>query len=406
MPSFQYRARDRQGVLVVGNMDAASKTELETSLDKMGLIPISVAAGGRKAALSPFMDALFKQKVSERDIILFSRQLATLFGAGVPLTRALFTLERQIQSKEFVDIVKRIREDVEGGSSFSGAIAKHPKVFGELYANMIEAGEAGGILDNVLDKLALMFEKNAENRAKVKAATLYPKIVLGAIVIAIVILMNFVIPKFAKLYESFKVDLPLPTRILIKASNAFTSYWYLAIVVVAAAVLGWRAYISTKNGRRNWDAVRLKVPIFGPLLLKAILSRFSRVLGALYKSGLPILQSLDIVSRAVENTVMALEIKKIEDEVRAGKGLAEPMTKAAHFPPMVVQMVTVGEDTGNLDQMLDKVAEYYDSEVDNTIRNLTTTLEPILLAFIFAIVLFIALAIFLPMWDILKIVRR
>ncbi|MBI2413980.1 MAG: type II secretion system F family protein [Deltaproteobacteria bacterium] len=406
MPSFQYRARDRQGVLVVGNMDAASRTELETSLDKMGLIPISVAAGGRKAALSPFMNALFKQKVSERDIILFSRQLATLFGAGVPLTRALFTLERQIQSKEFVDIVRRIREDVEGGSSFSGAIAKHPKVFGELYANMIEAGEAGGILDNVLDKLALMFEKNAENRAKVKAATLYPKIVLGAIVIAIVILMNFVIPKFAKLYESFKVDLPLPTRILIKASNAFTSYWYLAIVIVAAAVLGWRAYIATKNGRRNWDAVRLKVPIFGPLLLKAILSRFSRVLGALYKSGLPILQSLDIVSRAVENTVMALEIKKIEDEVRAGKGLAEPMTKAAHFPPMVVQMVTVGEDTGNLDQMLDKVAEYYDSEVDNTIRNLTTTLEPILLAFIFAIVLFIALAIFLPMWDILKIVRR
>lgn len=387
-------------------MDAASRTELETSLDKMGLIPISVAAGGRKAALSPFMNALFKQKVSERDIILFSRQLATLFGAGVPLTRALFTLERQIQSKEFVDIVRRIREDVEGGSSFSGAIAKHPKVFGELYANMIEAGEAGGILDNVLDKLALMFEKNAENRAKVKAATLYPKIVLGAIVIAIVILMNFVIPKFAKLYESFKVDLPLPTRILIKASNAFTSYWYLAIVIVAAAVLGWRAYIATKNGRRNWDAVRLKVPIFGPLLLKAILSRFSRVLGALYKSGLPILQSLDIVSRAVENTVMALEIKKIEDEVRAGKGLAEPMTKAAHFPPMVVQMVTVGEDTGNLDQMLDKVAEYYDSEVDNTIRNLTTTLEPILLAFIFAIVLFIALAIFLPMWDILKIVRR
>lgn len=406
MPSFQYRARDRQGVLVVGNMDAASKTELETSLDKMGLIPISVAAGGRKAALSPFMDALFKQKVNERDIILFSRQLATLFGAGVPLTRALFTLERQIQSKEFVEIVKKIREDVEGGSSFSGAISKHPKVFGELYANMIEAGEAGGILDNVLDKLAFMFEKNAENRAKVKAATLYPKIVMGAIAIAIVILMNFVIPKFAKLYESFKVELPLPTRILINASNAFTSYWYLAIVIVVAAVLGWRAYVATKEGRRNWDAIRLKVPIFGPLILKSILSRFSRVLGALYKSGLPILQSLDIVSRAVENTVMALEIKKIEDEVRAGKGLAEPMTKAAHFPPMVVQMVTVGEDTGNLDQMLDKVAEYYDSEVDNTIRNLTTTLEPILLGFIFVIVLFIALAIFLPMWDILKIVRR
>ena len=229
---------------------------------------------------------------------------------------------------------------------------------------------------------------------------------MGAIAAAIVILMNFVIPKFAKLYASFQVELPLPTKILIKASNAFTSYWYLAIAIVVAVVLGWKTYAATKEGRRHMDAVRLMVPIFGPLLLKSMLSRFSRVLGALYKSGLPILQSIDIVSRAVENTVLAVEIKKIEDEVRAGKGLAEPMSKAAHFPPMVVQMVTVGEDTGNLDQMLDKVAEYYDGEVDNTIRNLTTTLEPILLAFIFAIVLFIALAIFLPMWDILKIVRR
>jgi len=406
MPSFQYRARDRQGVLVVGNMDAASRTELEASLDKLGLIPLSVVAGGKKAALPPFLNALFKEKVNDRDVILFSRQLATLFGAGVPLTRALFTLERQIQSKEFVSVVKQIREDVEGGSSLSGAISRHPKVFGELYANMIEAGEAGGILDNVLERLASMSEKNAENRAKVKAATLYPKIVLGAIAIAIVILMNFVIPKFAKLYASFQVELPLPTKILIKASNAFTSYWYLAIVIVAAAVLGWKTYAATKEGRRTLDAIRLKVPIFGPLLLKSMLSRFSRVLGALYKSGLPILQSIDIVSRAVENTVLAVEIKKIEDEVRAGKGLAEPMSRAAHFPPMVVQMVTVGEDTGNLDNMLDKVAEYYDGEVDNTIRNLTTTLEPILLAFIFVIVLFIALAIFLPMWDILKIVRR
>lgn len=404
MPSFQYRARDRQGALVTGNMDAADRAQLEASLDKMGLIPINVAAGGKKATLA--LDKFFKKKVPQSDIILFSRQLATLFSAGVPLTRGLFTLERQMQSVEFVEIIKKIREDVEGGSSFSGAISKHPKVFSELYANMIEAGEAGGILDRVLDRLAFMLEKNAENKAKVKSATLYPKIVIGAIVVAIMVLMNFVIPKFAALYASFKVALPLPTRILIALSRGFTSYWYLMMIAGILSYFGVRFYISTSSGRLNWDRVRLKMPVFGPLILKAILSRFARVLGALYQSGLPILQSLDIVSRAVENRLIAAEIELIEDEVRAGKSISEQMSKSSHFPPMVVQMVTVGEETGNLDMMLDKVAQYYDNEVDTTIRNLTTTLEPILLAAIFAIVLFLALAIFLPMWDILKIVRK
>lgn len=405
MPFFQYRARDKNGALVTGGLEALSESELEASLDKMGLIPIKISIQTSSIRLPSFKD-IFKKKISDENIILFSRQLATLFGAGIPLTRALFTLEKQIEDKEFASIVKAIREDVEGGGAFSKAIAKHPNVFPEIYSSMVEAGEAGGILDGVLDRLALLFEKNAENRAKVKSATLYPKIVIGAIIIAVTVIMNFVIPRFAKLYSNFSIELPLPTKILIAASNAFTSYWHFVFLFALAAFFAVRFYLATEKGRVMRDGLVLKVPVFGPLLLKSILSRFSRVFGSLYKSGLPILQSLDISSRAVDNRVLTEEIKKIEDNVRAGKNLSEPMSKSPHFPPMVVQMVSVGEDTGNLDDMLVKVSEYYDREVDSTIRNLTTILEPILLSFIFVIVLFLALAIFLPMWDIIKVVKR
>jgi type II secretory pathway component PulF len=212
--------------------------------------------------------------------------------------------------------------------------------------------------------------------------------------------------RFAALYSSFKVQLPFPTRILINASNFFTQYWYLLLIFTVVSVAGYKIYKTTEGGRRNLDKFALKVPIFGPIILKSIMSRFSRVLAALYKSGLPILQSLDIVSRAVENKIMSEEVKAIEAEVRSGKPLSEPMARSRFFPPMIVQMAVVGEETGNLDEMLEKVAEYYDREVDASIRNLTTTLEPILLTFIFGLVLFLALAIFLPMWDILKIVRK
>lgn len=406
MPSYRYRARDRQGALVKGVLEAPDKAALESALDKMGLIPIKVEAGRESPVkkLSVFHDIF--NRVEPQEIILFSRQLATLFSAGVPLTRALTTLQAQMSSERFRGVVRHIREDIEAGSTFSAALRKHPSVFPELYSHMVEAGEAGGILDSVLDRLAFMLEKNAENRAKVKSATLYPKIVIGAIVIAITVLMNFVVPKFAALYASFKVELPLPTRVLITLSNAFTAYWYLMLAAGAGSFVLARLYVSTEAGRRAWDRIMLKVPVFGPLILKSIMSRFARVLGSLYKSGLPILQSLDIVSRAVENKIITEEVKAIAVDVRAGKNLSEPMAKSPHIQPMVVQMVTVGEETGNLDEMLEKVAEYYDREVDATIRNLTTTLEPLLLAIIFGMVLFLALAIFLPMWDILKIVRR
>lgn len=404
MPSFLYRARDKQGALVTGSLEAASVVEIESSLDRMGLIPINVSQGKASFKLPEFKH-LF-EKIPQQEIIVFSRQLATLFSAGVPLTKSLFTLERQASTAAFKKIIKSLRDDIEAGSTLAASLRKHPSVFPELYSSMVEAGEAGGILDEVLKRLASMLERNSENRAKIKSATLYPKIVVGGLVIAIIILMSFVVPKFAMLYSSFKIELPLPTRILIALSNFAGRYWYIVFIGAIGSFLAFKAFLRTDKGKDTWDKLILKMPVFGPIFQKSVLSRFSRVLGSLYRSGLPILQSLDIVSRAVDNRMIAAEIKRIETEVRAGKPLSEELGKSGQFPPMVVQMVAVGEDTGGLDEMLDKVSDYYDQEIDAAIRNLAATLEPILLAFIFGIVLFLALAIFLPMWDIIKVVKR
>lgn len=404
MPSFLYRARDKSGALVTGSLEAASMDEIEASLDRMGLIPINVTQGKPSFRLTTLRK--FFEKIPPQEIIVFSRQLATLFGAGVPLTKALFTLERQASAEPFRKIVKSLREDIEAGSGLAAAIRKHPAVFPELYASMIEAGEAGGILEEVLKRLAAMLEKNSENRAKIKSATLYPKIVVAGLAVAIIILMSFVVPRFSQLYSSFKIELPLPTRMLIAISDFALSYWYLLLAGGISLFIALKVFLRTERGKDFWDKSVIKIPIFGPLILKSVLSRFSRVLGSLYRSGLPILQSLDIVSRAVDNRLIAAEVKRIEGEVRAGRPLSEELGKSGQFPPMVVQMVGVGEDTGGLDEMLDKVSEYYDQEVDASIRNLATTLEPVLLAFIFVIVLFLALAIFLPMWDIIKVVKR
>src|SRR3989304_4966123 len=383
MPFFFYRARDRAGALVTGTFEASTKAAAETNLDKMGLIPISVRSA-RKPIKLPDINLLL-QSITPGDIILFSRQLATLFTAGIPLTRALFTLETQLVNKKLTGIIKTVREDLEGGATFANALKKHPHAFDETYYSMIEAGEAGGILDNILDRLAALKEKKQGINSKVKSATLYPKIVVGAIFAAIAILMTFVIPQFAKLYSGFKVPLPLPTKILIAASNFFSSYWYLLAVAVIAPFLIFRLYTKTEAGRYNWDRFKLKIPIFGPFSQKATMSRFARIFGALYRSGLPILQSLDIMSRVVDNKVISKAIKDIEGDIRAGKSLSEMMEKSRLFPPMVVQMVRVGEETGALDEMLDKVALYYDQEVEYTIRNITTTLEPILVCSFLAI---------------------
>lgn len=404
MPYFSYRARDENGVLRTDRVEAADKSTVEYMLDGMGLIPISITPV-KESFFSTLSADLFTG-ITQQELILFSRQLATLTTAGIPLTKALTTLHVQMSNPRFQAVIKKIIADVEGGSTFTGALAFHSRVFPEYYSSMVEAGETGGILDEVLDRLALMLEKTAETRSKVISAMMYPAMVLVVLVMAVVALMILAVPKFVSLYSGMKLELPLPTRVLILLSDAFTNYWWVGLIAVAATVSAYRYLVSTEKGMIVRDSLLLRIPIFGTLILKSILSKFSRVLGSLYASGLPILHSLDIVSRAVNNRVISAAVKTIAEEIRAGKGIAEPMSNISFFPPMVVQMVAVGEESGNLEDMLSKVAEYYENDVDITIRYITTLIEPVLLFVVLFVVLGLALAVYMPMWDMVKAVKR
>ena len=406
MPTFSYRARDKEGSLHTGTLDGETTASIEDDLDAMGLIPLTIkSAGGLFSFHISGIKSPFK-KTSDEDLILFSRQLATLIAAGVPLTKSLTTLERQMENVKFIEVIRLVRETIEGGGSFHKALSDHPGVFPEIFIHMVEAGEAGGILDEVLDRVADMLERVFENKAKVMSAMLYPAFVVTALIFAVIILMVYVVPKFVDMYSKFDAPLPLATNALIAFSHLFTTYWYVPVTAAVALVVSYKLYNRTPSGRLKIDYVRLRFPIFGPLLLKATLARMTRVLGALQRTGLPILHSLDIVSRSVENRVVSETVIGIKEAVRSGKSISEPMENSWVFPPLVVQMIAVGEETGNLDEMLVKVAEYYDQQVERTIRNLTTTLEPLLLVVIFFGVLFLALAIFLPMWDLVSVIKR
>ncbi len=271
---------------------------------------------------------------------------------------------------------------------------------------MIMVGEEGGVLGEILDRLASLLEHEAETRSRVKAAVRYPIIVIVAIVIAFTVLVTLVIPKFAALFAQFKAQLPLPTRILIGINNVIKNYWYLILVSIFGAYYAFRVYISTKGGRKVWDRVKIRVPIIGELILKVIMSRFSRIFATLYRSGLPMLQSLEIVSNTLNNVIIAEVIDSVKEEVRGGRGLSEPMRASGVFPSIVSQMVAIGEESGNLDAMLTKVSDYYDSEVEYAIRNLSTMIEPVLLVVIGTMVLFLALGVFLPLWDMISVIKR
>ncbi len=405
MPLYSYKARDsRTGSLVTGSVEEATVETLESSLDSKGLIPISISETSPVFNFEKFNT--FFQKVTVEDKIIFTRQMATLFSAGIPFIRSLDTLANQTVNPKMKEVIYKVKEDVESGMSFANSLGKHPKVFDDLYINMIAAGEEGGILDDILDRLAMMAEKEEEIRSKVKSSTLYPKIVVGAIFCAALVMLYFVVPRFAKLYASFNAQLPLPTRMLIAMSGFVQSYWYVILAAIGAIYATFKSYIATDQGHYKWDGFMLHVPVFGILNTKVAMSRFSRTFGTLFKSGLPILQTIDIVSNAIGNVVIAEVLMGIKADVQAGTGLAESMREHPVFPPIVVQMVEIGEESGSLDTMLNKISEYFDQEVDYGIKNLITALEPILLVFIFGMVLFLALAVFLPMWDIVKFARH
>ena len=404
MPLYHYKARDKDGALHEGMMEAGRRDAVGDQLSGQGYIPVLIEEQTKSLLQSDFLAGF--TRVKPDDLIVFSRQFATLMSAGVPFVQSLFTMEKQTGNSRLRAAIADIRQNIEAGSAFSDALAKHPKLFSKLYVSMIRAGETAGILDDILNRLALLAEHDAETRARVKAAVRYPLIVVGAICLAFAFLVSFVIPRFAAIFERFKTELPLPTRILIGINYVIQHYWYILIIGIALFVWGMIWYVGTTAGRWRWDRLKLKLPVFGVLFQKVALSRFARVFSAMQTSGLSMMLTLEIAEETVGNVVIAQVMEQMRESLRVGKGLHEPMDVSGLFPPLVVQMMAVGEETGQIDTMLNKVSDYYDRDVEYSLRNLSTMIEPILLLFVGGMVLFLALGIFLPMWNLLSLFKK
>ncbi|MBI3607703.1 MAG: type II secretion system F family protein [Nitrospirae bacterium] len=406
MTVYRYKARDSNGILMTGVMESSGREAAALQLDQLGYLPIRIEetkGWDWRESIKAF--ETFTTRISAEDLIILTRQMATLITAGLSFVSVFDALVEQTMNPKLKGILIQVRQDVEGGMAFSDALAKHPAVFDHLYVSMIRAGETAGVLDEMLDRLAFLAEHDAETRARINAATRYPKIVLVALAVAFGILVTFVIPRFTILYDNFHATLPFPTRMLIGLNNLVHSHGLVVLIMLIGIIFGARAYLKTPVGHAWWDTMQLRLPIFGPLLLKSALSRFARVFGTLNRCGLPALEALDIVSKTVGNVALSRAIDTIGEGARQGRGLVQPMKASKLFPAGVVQMISIGEETGQLEPMLMKVSEYYDREVDYAIKNLSASLEPMLLVVIGGAVLFLALAIFLPWWNLINVFK-
>lgn len=403
MPLYIYKARDKFGKLINGTLQADAESVAVAQLKRNELMVVSLEAVRERKGFPGFR---FLRRVSSSELNMFTRLFYTLEKAGLPIINALNGILEQITSKTLKDAVARIVKDVEGGLMLSAAFEKHPDVFGPLYINMIKAGETSGTLDANLERLAVLGESEERTNMRIKSATRYPIVVITAMVAAFLFLTNFIVPKFAKLYASFKVDLPLPTRTLLGINYVSQHYWWLVLIIMVVGFIVFKQFVKTKAGRYWWDGVKLKVPVFGPLVLKLSMSRFARITGVLMHSGIPILTILDLTKDSAGNAVIAKTIGDIRKSVNEGKGMVDPMRESKMFPPIVVQLVAAGEEVGKIDELLLHVADYYDQQVDYTINNLITLIEPILIFILGGCVLFLALAIFLPIWNMASLFKR
>ena len=403
MSTYQYKARDRFGRKIASIMSADSENAVATKLAQSGYTPIQIKeVAERKRTTDIF--ARFR-KVKFADLNVFTRQLAVLQRAGLPILLSLKAIEDQAENPVLKDAIVYIIRDIGAGSSLSDALSRHPRAFNTLYVNAVRAGETSGTLDNVLERLASMGEHDEQIRLRIKSATRYPLFVVIAIIIGFFVLTTFVIPRFANVYSQFSVALPLPTRILLGINKAVVNYWWLLLILIFGSIYGFVSFINTKKGRVWWDNLKLKTPIIGPIVLKLTMSRFARITGTLLRSGVPVLDIMDLASKGTGNVIISRIIENIGASVKEGKGMAEPMKLSGAFPPVVVQMVAVGEETGKLDELLLYVADYYNSQVDFTIKNLTSLIEPILIFILGLGVLFMALGIFLPMWNLMSLFK-
>jgi len=401
--TFQYSIRDRSGKIVTGKIDAESQAVVAAKLKSMGYAPVSISqtnAGMNRELTLPKLGA----KVKLKDLAVFARQFATMVNSGLSLLRGLSILEEQTENKELAKVLGEVRADVESGSSLSVAFAKHPRIFPPLMVNMTRAGEVGGFLDSVMLQIAENYESEVRLRGKIKAAMTYPAVVFVLAIVMSIGMLLFIVPTFSGMFASLGGTLPAPTRVLV-ALSALMKVGIVPLVVLTIAGFVFYSRIKNQERVRNVvDPIKLKVPVFGNLFRKIALSRFSRNLGTMMKSGVPILQSLEIVADTTGNAVLGKAIRDTQESVRRGESLTQPLSNHPVFPPMVVQMLAVGEDTGALDTMLMKIADFYDQEVESTTESLTALIEPLMIAFLGGIVGSMIIALYMPIFKIFDLI--
>ena len=408
MPLFQYKGRNQRGEAVRGHLEAVSPDAVAAQLMNSGVIPIDIGTAEARedvlGALKAWLAA--STPITLTDLSLFSRQMYTLLKAGVPIMQALRGLRDSTQNPALAKVIVSIGESLDTGLDLTSAMRRHPKVFTSLYVNMVQVGETTGSLQEVFLQLAAYLEREKDTRDRIKSATRYPLFVVIAIVAAIFIINLFVIPTFAKVYAGFKIELPLATKILIASSNFTVAWWKPILGTIAAAIIALRYYVRTPEGRYRWHKMKLGIPVVGRVIYKATLGRFARALAVMMKSGVPLVQGMTVVSRAVDNDYISDRIVQMRDGIERGETIARTAAATGMFPSLVIQMISVGEETGSVDELMFNVADYYEREVDYDIANLSTALQPILIVFLSIMVFILALGVFLPMWDLVQVARK
>ena len=401
--TFAYKVRDRSGSLIEGTLEGANEQLVVAKLREMGYVPVSVTAQSR-SLLTASIGGRGK-KVSLKDVVVFTRQLATMVNAGLTILRALTILTEQTESKALAAVAGELTADIERGLSLSQAVARHPNVFPPVYLSMVRAGETGGALDTIMLRMADTLEKQLELRGKIRSAMSYPIAVAGIVVLIVTAMLLFVVPMFEGMYRDLGGELPLPTQVLIKLSGFVTGFWWLLALMIGGGVFGLKRWKATPQGRLAFDGFKLKLPVFGKLIHKTAVARFTRTFGSLIRSGVPIMESMDIVSETSGNAVMGAGVVDAKERVRVGEPVSTALGNYPVFPPMVVQMMAVGEETGALDEMLEKIADFYDREVEATVDALTSLIEPLLMVFMGVSVGGMVVALYMPMFQIINLVK-
>lgn len=399
MPVFKWQGRDKDGNPTDGEIEAKSESEVVAKLRKQKVIITSIKQ--KPAELSLKIPGLGGGGVAFKAKVIFTRQFAVMVNAGLPLIQCLTILSQQGEDKNMNSVVAQVSSDVEGGSSLAGAMGKHEKVFDNLYTNMIEAGEIGGILDVILGRLAEFLEKAEALNRKLKGAMVYPAVVMFIAAGAVAFLLTFVIPTFVEMFDGMGVPLPLPTKIVLWMSGLLTGYWWAILLGIGGIIFAYKSYRATPVGEKTTDAIFLKLPIFGNLIRKGSVARFTRTLGTLLQSGVSIIDALEIVAKTSGNKIVEEAIMATRDSISEGKSISEPLKGHPVFPPMVVQMIAIGEATGALDEMLTKIADFYDEEVDAAVEALTSAIEPIMIVGLGGIIGFMVVAMYMPMFSLI-----